>query len=47
MENVVTLKKALNIHLDKLCFEFLINGHYRDEKLIAPKKIIKDLKNDI
>jgi len=37
-------------YLDKLCFEFLINGHFRDEKLIAPKeivKIIKDLKNDI
>jgi capsular polysaccharide export protein len=51
--------KALNTHLDKmlivdyldkLCFEFLIDGHFRDERLIAPKeivKIIKDLKNDI
>jgi hypothetical protein len=32
MENVMALKKALNIHLDKLCFEFLI-----DERLIAKR----------
>jgi hypothetical protein len=41
MENVMALKKTLNIYLDKLYFEFFIDGYFRDGKLIAPKEIIK------